>query len=49
MILAHGLPIELFYFLGAYSLAAGAFVGAVAVRLRANGFLGLATAQTKGT
>ncbi len=31
MILAHGLPIELFYFLGACSLAAGTFVVAVAV------------------
>jgi hypothetical protein len=32
MILALGPPIELFYFLGAYSLAAGTFVGSVAVR-----------------
>ena len=32
MILALGLPIELFYFLAVYSLAAGTFVGAVAVR-----------------
>jgi hypothetical protein len=33
MILALGLPIELFYGLGVYSLVAGTFVGAVAVRL----------------